>query len=101
MLDYDEKVEADDGYIGEPDFVKCPGLFINGLENLTLQQRVRSRHETINGRFKQWQILYQRYRHEELEHGEVMGSIIIISQLAILGGESLFSVYYPGHEQSG
>ena len=86
QLDYDEKVEADDGYRGEPDFVKCPALFINGFENIALQQRVRSRHETVNRRFKHWQILYQRYRHEEVDHGAVVGSIMVVSQLAIFGG---------------
>ena len=98
MLDADEKVEADDGYRGEPDFVKCPCLFINGFENIELQQRVRSRHETINGRLKQWQILYQRYRHDEIDHGSVMGSILVISQLTIFGGDALFNVYYPGEQ---
>ena len=72
MLDLDEKVEVDDGYRGEPNYVKCPCLFINGFENIELQQRVRSRHETVNCRLKQWQILYQHYRYDEKDHGHVM-----------------------------
>ena len=99
-LDLDKKVEADDGYRSEPDFVKCPCLFVNGFENTALQQRVRSRHETVNGRLKVWQILNQRYRHEEMDHGSVMGAIMVISQLTIFGGNPLFSCFYPGDEHN-
>jgi hypothetical protein len=52
-LDKHERVEADDGYIGEaPQKVKCPGCAANPTENQGMQNRVRSRHESMNGRFK-------------------------------------------------
>ena len=52
-LDPSERVEADDGYIGEaPQRVKCPGSAANPTANQAMQSRVRSRHETLNGRLK-------------------------------------------------
>jgi hypothetical protein len=43
-LDPGERVEADDGYIGEaPEFVKCPNSFTNPWETKKMQQIVRSR----------------------------------------------------------
>jgi hypothetical protein len=54
-LDPGERVEADDGYVGEaPRHVKCPMSFANPLKNRRMQAIVRSRHETIKKRFKQW-----------------------------------------------
>ena len=54
-LDENERVEADDGYIGEaPKYVKTPNMFTQQEEQLAMQQRVRNRHETVNKHFKQW-----------------------------------------------
>jgi hypothetical protein len=53
FLDDFERVEADDGYIGEhPQHVKCPKGFANPEEPKFMQSRVRSRQETVNKRFK-------------------------------------------------
>ena len=71
-LDEFERVEADDGYIGEaPQKVKCPGCASNPTENKEMQNRVRSRHESLNGRLKNWEILKVLYRHDLMEHGNV------------------------------
>jgi hypothetical protein len=57
-LDQDERVEADDGYIGDAPYkVKCPAILTNPDENQVMQARVCSRQETINMRLKQWEIL--------------------------------------------
>ena len=59
-----ERVEVDDGYIGEaPKHVKTPNMFTQQKEQLAMQQRVRNRHETVNMRFKQWGCLRQKFRH--------------------------------------
>ena len=53
-----ERVEADDGYIGEAHlFIKFPKKFPNPEETLYIQQRVRNCQETINNRVKFWDIL--------------------------------------------
>ena len=71
-----ERIEADDGYIGEhPRYVKCPRGFANPAETLFMQQRVRNRQEAVNKRFKQW-------------------AIAVMTQLAINNGEQLFACGY-------
>jgi hypothetical protein len=54
-----ERVEADKGYRGHPDKIKCPGNDANPAENRGMQGRARARHETLNGRLKNWGILFQ------------------------------------------
>ncbi len=57
-LDEFERVATDDGYIGEaPQRIKCPGCASNLTKNEAMQNQVRSRHESLNRRFKNWEIL--------------------------------------------
>ena len=92
QLDPNERVEADNGYVGEhPGKVKCPSGFANPQENEAMQQRIRNRQETLNKRFKQWEILNVPYRHELSTHGTVFRAIAVITQVAITNGEPLFS----------
>ena len=94
-LEANERVEADDGYVGEhPQYVKCPRGFANPKETLYMQQRVRNRQETINNRFKNWGVLRQVYRHDIPRHGEVFRVVAIVSQLSINEGERLFECGY-------
>lgn len=96
-LEEGERVEADDGYIGEaPRHVKCPKSFANPPEMEGMQQRVRNRQETVNKRFKNWGILKQVYRNKEkiALHGEVFRAIAVITQISIKLGEKLFDVVY-------
>lgn len=90
-----ERVEADDGYIGEhPRHIKCPKGFANQEQTLFMQQRVRNRQETVNKRFKNWGILKQVYRHAIPKHGDVFRAIVVITQLSITNGEQLFECGY-------
>ena len=90
-----ERVEADDGYIGEaPLHVKCPKSFTNPQETEFMQQRVRNRQETVNNRFKNWGVLRQRFRHDITEHGDCFRAVVVLTQLAINNGEKLFSTGY-------
>ena len=82
------------GYVGCANKIKCPDNPCNPVDNLGMQARVRSRHETINGRFKNWGILSQTYRHDISRHGDVFRAIAIITQLAIDNGSPLFQVNY-------
>ena len=93
-LEPGERVEADNGYVGCADKVKCPDNPCNPVGNLGMQGRVRSRHETLNGRFKVWGILREEYRHDIERHGEVFRAIAIITQLAIDNRSPLFQVNY-------
>jgi hypothetical protein len=94
-LDEHERVEADNGYIGEvPQKVKCPGCASNPTENQAMQNRVRSRHESLNGRLKNWAILTSLYHHDLMEHGNVFWAIDVITQISINVGEKIFEVDY-------
>ena len=59
-----------------------------------MQGLVRARHETLNGRFKAWEILKQLYRHDIALHSYVFRAIAIIIQLTIDSDEPLFAVEY-------
>jgi hypothetical protein len=102
-LEEGERVEADDGYIGEaPRYVKCPKSFASQEENLAMQQRVRNRQETVNNRFKMWGILRERFRHDLGRHGDIFRAIAVLTQISIENGHRLFDVHYddsnPGTE---
>ena len=58
-----------------------------------MQQRVRSRQETVNERFQNWAILSTPYRHDLLEHQTVFGAIVVLTQLSF-ASNPLFSVVY-------
>jgi hypothetical protein len=94
FLEPGERVEADNGYDGAADKIKCPDNPCNPVENKGMQSPARYRHETINGRFKTWGILQQMYRHDIRRHGEVFWAIAIMTQLAISNGSQHFSVEY-------
>ena len=94
FLEEGERVEADNGYVGATDKIKCPDNPCNPVENEGMQSRARYRHETINGRFKSWGILRQTYHYDIRQHGEVFRAIAIMTQLAISNGSPLFEVEY-------
>ena len=101
-----ERAEADDGYRGEyffidlpkdgcfhscPERVPCQGCIQHGLK-----QRLRTRHETCNRRFKSWKILGERYRHELKFHGFVFSAVAVVTQIEIRCGNKLF--YCPQYK---
>jgi len=94
-LEPNERVEADDGYIGEhPEHIKCPAGLCNPEETEFMQQRVRNRQETVNRRFKDWGCLKQVWRHEIPLHGDAFRAVAIITQLTINSGDKLFECGY-------
>jgi hypothetical protein len=95
-LEDGERVEADDGYVGEAHYVKCPKNFTNPKENEKMQSYVHHHHETVNKRFKDWGIMKEAFQNREMVylHGDVLRSVAVITQVAINEGEALFSVEY-------
>ena len=59
-----------------------------------MQARVRSRHETFNGRLKNWGILSQVFRHDIFLRGPVFRACAVLTQLMVENGEPLFAVEY-------
>ncbi len=94
LLEPGERVEADNGYVGRADKVKCPNNDCNPPENLGMQGKARPRHETFNGRLKNWGILEKVYRHDITVHGTVFYACAVITQLSVTNGEPLFEVEY-------
>ena len=94
FLEPGERVEADEGYRGHPDKIKCPGNDANPAENRGMQGRARARHETLNGWLKNWGILSQVYRHDIMRHGDVFRACAVLTQLTVENGELLFEVEY-------
>jgi hypothetical protein len=69
QLGKNERVEANDGYIGkDPCTVKVPGGFSRTDVNSVVTQEVRARQETVNKQFKQWGCLKQVFRHDVEKH---------------------------------
>jgi hypothetical protein len=85
-LEPGEMAEADLGYRGEPGKIRLP------IPGDDVQQRVRSRHETVNRRFKQFSCLGRVFRHNLGKHGSVFGAVAVITQLGIEDGDKLFDV---------
>jgi hypothetical protein len=93
-----EKVEADNGYRGEPQYAKTPndlGLTARAKEQ---KKKVRARHETVNKRFKQWSCLRERFRHDIIKHGDVFRAVAVVTQLALENSEPLFEVEYDDRQ---
>ena len=93
-LDDFERVEADDGYIGESPFrAKVPKTVLNcPSEADAFQKRVQGRHETINARLKAYAILSEVFRHDITQHGYVFRAVaVLVIQLSIKNGDPLFS----------
>jgi hypothetical protein len=59
-----------------------------------VQARVRSWHETLNRRLKNWGILAQAYCHNIVAHGTVFHACAVVAQLSIANEEPLFEVEY-------
>ena len=94
VLDHNERVEADDGYLGEcPRHCKIPGGFEHNNREL-LQQRQRNRHETVNERFKNFACMNSKFRHSTAKHGDCFRCIAILTQISIGEGEKLFYIAY-------
>ena len=90
-----ERVEADDGYIGEaPLKVRCPKCITTPLERKEMMAVVRMRHETVNRRIKQWRCMKDVFRHGIDFHSICFSAVAVMTQIAISQGEPLFQVKY-------
>ena len=96
LLASNERAEADLGYRGEPFCVDLPeeGCFFRGEQQKKLKARVRSRHETVNSRLKNFACLSQPFKHRLSKHKYCFNAVAVITQVSIkYGGKSLFPIY--------
>ena len=83
MFEGDERAVADNGYRGYPEWFDIPWKHLDTVEQKTRKSLARARHETVNGRFKGWRILGERFRHDLCKHGPVMHAVANIEQLKL------------------
>lgn len=95
-IDLGERVEADDGYRGDPTTLRVPAdvLTRQNEEADSMQKRVQGRHETVNARFKKFSILKERYRHDITQHGYVFRAVAVLVQISLQNGDPLYNVEY-------
>lgn len=94
QLSEGERVEADDGYVGEsPRHIKIPDA-LDSKEKNRMRATVRMRHETVNRRFKQFGALKQTFRHDLIFQSAFVRAVVVITQLAFQNGEPVFDVDY-------
>lgn len=89
-------VIADLGYQGESDVVDTPNAMDDdGVKSF--KKNMMARHETVNKRFKDFNILSQVFRHSNgdpiLNHKPYFMAIAVITQYKIENGEPLFEVF--------
>jgi hypothetical protein len=90
-----ERVEADDGYVGEdPETAKSAGCVLHNPDKKIkmVRQRVRSRQETVNKRLKQFNVVHGCFRHNPMFHGSCFFACAVLTQLSIENFHPLFQV---------
>jgi len=50
----------------------------------------RARHETVNGRLKNWKSMSTRFRHNKNKHHLVFRAVAVIEQIKIMNGRPPF-----------
>jgi len=93
MLLPGEKVEADKGYRGHPNYIRTPGMAVSQAD-LWAKKNARGHHEHVNKRFKQWGALKQVYRHSIDEHYLIFNSVAVTTQICLENGEPLYQIRY-------
>lgn len=87
MLNSNERTIADRGYNDEKFFI------LPNEENMKLHKRILARHETINKRIKQFNILSVPFRNNLKRHPMVFHAILNLTQTSLENGEPLFRIY--------
>ncbi len=84
-------VIGDKGYLGEADIISvCTEFDTKKVKKF--KSRVRARHESFNGRLKEYKILSTRFRSCINKHKVVFEAVCIICQYDIEGSNPLFVV---------
>ena len=97
LLDW-EMVEADQGYVGQPNKIRVKYELGASENQFEAKARARARGETINGRFKNFCILTDRYRHKISMHSYVLCAVAVLTQISLTTVSPAFKVNYPAHD---
>jgi hypothetical protein len=95
-LGENERVEADDGYVGEdPKIIKTPkGVrFLESERVRSARGEARAHHETCNNLVRQFGVLSDVFHHDIQKHGMCFRACAVLTQLSLeLGRKHLYSV---------
>ena len=92
LLDAGEKAVADSGYRGEPLVIDLPLEDIDSDLSIENKTRARNRHETCNGRIKNWGCCSQCFRHNLTTQQDCVTAVVVLTQYMIENGETLFEI---------
>ena len=95
LLDW-EMVEADQGYVGQPNKIRVK--YELGVSKNQFEAKARARGERITGRFKNFHILTDRYRHKISMHSYVFHAVAVLMQISLPAVSQTFKVNYPAHD---
>jgi hypothetical protein len=91
-----ERVEADDGYVGEdPQAAKCPGgvRYMEDKHWHAKRSNVRSRGETANHRLKMFGAIGGTFRHDILKNSICFRACAVLAQLSFkVGSKALYPI---------
>jgi hypothetical protein len=82
---------GDNGYRGENFFISTPNPY-DSKDVKEFKRRTLARHESFNGRLKNFKILDTRFRHGMKEHKIVFEAIAVICQYQMENESPLFTV---------
>ena len=97
LLDW-EMVEADQGYVGQLNKIRMKYELGVSEYQFEAKARARARGEMINGRFKNFHILTDRYRHKISMHSCVFCAVAVLMQISLTTVSPTFKVDYPAHD---
>ena len=95
FLNDGEMAIADKGYQGEPKHIKTPSIWSYRTEGEMATAHIAGmRHETVNRRFKHFQILTKPFRHCLMKQSSCFRAVAVVTQLNLTLGAPLFQVKY-------
>eukprot|EP00957_Ditylum_brightwellii_P051435 3899596-Ditylum_brightwellii.AAC.1 len=51
-----------------------------------------ARHETVNGRLQNWNIMHNKFRHNRLKHHLVSQAVLVVEQIKLQNRRPAFQV---------
>lgn len=87
-----ELVVADKGYRGDPK-CKTPYHYISETDRRA-SKKALARHETVNKRLKQFNVLKQQFRHPLHKHKDCFYACAVTTQVMFSRGEKPYKVTY-------
>ena len=92
LLDAGEMAEADNGYKGEPFAISLPD---DGPAWMSTRKKdARSRHETVNKRFKDWGCMSGVFAYDIKLHTYFFRAVAALTQLQFNYGYNSFEIRY-------